>query len=436
MANARPKPVEMTAAQDGVEMSRVLVVDDSVAQRRILSSHLSRWGYQVFEASSGSEAIDVCADKDVDLVISDWMMPELTGLDFLRHFRGMKRDHYGYFILLTSKSEKADIAEGLDVGADDFLTKPVSGDELRARIRAGERILRMERELTEKNRLLSQTLKQLSDLYDSLDQDLVEARRLQQSLVRERNREFSGATVSLMLKPNGHVGGDLVGFYPINKETFGVFSLDVSGHGVASALMTARLAAYLSGSLPDQNLAIELDTGGNAIPRRPSDVATTFNDLMLNEMETDLYFTMALGHINMETGELVMVQCGHPHPLIQRANGGVEFVGKGGLPVGLIADAKYTDLRVTLEAGDRVLFYSDGIAECTNARGEMLDLAGLRELVVDLQDQRGSAFLDTLLWDLTTYADDRDFSDDVSGLLVEFDPKKVGKGGTVSFVPK
>lgn len=332
MANARPKPVEMTAAQDGVEMSRVLVVDDSVAQRRILSSHLSRWGYQVFEASSGSEAIDVCADKDVDLVISDWMMPELTGLDFLRHFRGMKRDHYGYFILLTSKSEKADIAEGLDVGADDFLTKPVSGDELRARIRAGERILRMERELTEKNRLLSQTLKQLSDLYDSLDQDLVEARRLQQSLVRERNREFSGATVSLMLKPNGHVGGDLVGFYPINKETFGVFSLDVSGHGVASALMTARLAAYLSGSLPDQNLAIELDTGGNAIPRRPSDVATTFNDLMLNEMETDLYFTMALGHINMETGELVMVQCGHPHPLIQRANGGVEFVGKGGLP--------------------------------------------------------------------------------------------------------
>lgn len=102
----------------------------------------------------------------------------------------------------------------------------------------------------------------------------------------------------------------------------------------------------------------------------------------------------------------------------------------------MIADAKYTDLRVTLEAGDRVLFYSDGIAECTNARGEMLDLAGLRELVVDLQDQRGSAFLDTLLWDLTTYADDRDFSDDVSGLLVEFDPKKVGKGGTVSFVPK
>ena len=150
------------------------------------------------------------------------------------------------------------MARGLDIGADDFLTKPVNGDELRARIAAGERILRMQRELTEKNRLLSVTLDELQGVYDSVNRDLLEARKLQQSLVRERHRNFGNAEVSLLLRPSGHVGGDLVGFFPINSRRVGFFSIDVSGHGITSALMTARLAGYLSGNSPDQNIALML----------------------------------------------------------------------------------------------------------------------------------------------------------------------------------
>ncbi|WP_417250116.1 PP2C family protein-serine/threonine phosphatase [Celeribacter sp.] len=434
MSLAQTNSPDTVAAPERGVVDRVLVVDDSAAQRKILGSHLQRWGYRVLKAASGREAIEVCAHEDVDLVISDWMMPEVTGLDFLRHFRTMERQHYGYFILLTSKSEKADIAEGLDVGADDFLTKPVSGDELLARIRAGERILRMERELTEKNRLVSETLQQISDLYESLDRDLVEARRLQQSLIRERHREFPSASVSLMLKPSGHVGGDLVGFYPINADTVGVFSLDVSGHGVASALMTARLAAYLSGASPDQNLAIEFDETGAPIPRSPARVAAKLNTVMLQEMETDLYFTMALGHIDLKSGQMVMTQCGHPHPLVQRIDGHVEFVGNGGLPIGLLPDAQYEEVTVPLNAGDRVLFYSDGVTECENARGEMLGEQGLMALAGKLGEQRGNAFLDTLLWDLTTFADDRDFGDDVSGLLLEFVPQEPCDEGPITLI--
>ena len=166
-------------------VNSVLVVDDSRAQRRILSSYLGRWGYDVFEAASGEEALEICASEDVDLIVSDWMMPGINGLEFCQKFRNLDRENYGYFILLTSKSDKTEVAQGLDVGADDFLTKPVAGDELLARIRAGERILRMERELTEKNRLVSTTLSEISELYDSLDRDLVEARKLQQSLLFE-----------------------------------------------------------------------------------------------------------------------------------------------------------------------------------------------------------------------------------------------------------
>jgi sigma-B regulation protein RsbU (phosphoserine phosphatase) len=104
-------------------IQRVLLVDDSRAQRHLLSTHLRRWGYHVAEAATGTEALQYCRVNHVDLVLSDWIMPGMNGIEFCRAFRKQNRTSYGYFILLTSKSEKAAVAEGLDVGADDFLSK-------------------------------------------------------------------------------------------------------------------------------------------------------------------------------------------------------------------------------------------------------------------------------------------------------------------------
>ena len=123
---------------------RVLIVDDSKAQRRILAVQLARWGYDVVEADSGEAALGLCQRQTFDIVLSDWMMPGMTGLEFCKAFRALPREGYGYFILLTSKSEKTEIADGLENGADDFLAKPVNSDELRARLRAGERIVGMQ----------------------------------------------------------------------------------------------------------------------------------------------------------------------------------------------------------------------------------------------------------------------------------------------------
>ena len=103
-----------------------MVVDDSRLQRRILSSMLTRWGYQVIEADTGSAALELCQSGMPDMVFSDWMMPEMTGLEFCKALRQRYPDTYSYFILLTSKAEKNDIAQGLESGADDFLTKPVN----------------------------------------------------------------------------------------------------------------------------------------------------------------------------------------------------------------------------------------------------------------------------------------------------------------------
>lgn len=410
---------------DARAIRKVLVVDDSRLQRRILAALLKRWGFAVEEAGSGLEALRLCERLQPDLVLSDWMMPGMNGPEFCRAFREMPRDSYGYFILLTSKSEKDEIAHGLDAGADDFVAKPVNAGELRARIAAGDRILRMERELTEKNRLVKLTLDELRVLYDSLDNDLIEAKKLQQSLVADRHRDFGPAEVSLLLRSSGHVGGDLVGMFQISAARVGVYGIDVSGHGVSSALMTARLAGYLSATEPDQNLALRRLPGGGYAPCPPAETLALLNRLILGEMETEHYFTMLMADVDLATGQVTMAQAGHPCPALQRADGSVEILGDGGLPVGLIDDATYDQTVVTMYPGDRLMIHSDGVTECADPRGAMLDDAGLAAILGDLRQTRGMACLESLIWKLADFAGTDEFSDDVSAVLLEFKPSPI-----------
>lgn len=399
---------------------RVLIVDDSRLQRRILSSSVKRWGFEVYEAASGEEALEICRTVSPDLVLSDWMMPGMNGLEFCDAFRKQTVDRYGYFILLTSKSEKNEVAMGLEAGADDFLTKPVDSHELRARIAAGERILRMQRELTQKNRLITETLDELQRLYDSLDSDLLEAKKLQQSLIPVRHKSFETGDVSLMLRSSGHVGGDLVGFFPAGEGHLGLYSLDVSGHGISSALMTARLAGYLSASAPDQNVALAKDADGAYRCLPPEKVIETLNDLVLDEMETEHYFTLLLVDVDLKTGHLRMAQAGHPHPAIQRADGKIEQDGPGGFPVGLMSGIEFTQFETRLDPGDRILLLSDGVTECPGEDGNMLEEEGLADFMTRLADVKGPAFFEAMMWNLSEFAGGKPFPDDVSGILFEY----------------
>lgn len=400
-------------------IQRVLVVDDSRLQRRILTSLLNREGYEVHEASSGQEALDICEIVSPDLVLSDWVMPEMDGLQFCETFRARETEEYGYFILLTSKSEKEEIARGFESGADDFLTKPVNAHELRARISAGERILRMQRELTKKNQLISETLNELQDIYDSIDHDLIEAKKFQQSLVRERYKEFGAATLSMTLRSSGHVGGDLVGHFPIGPNRIGMYSIDVSGHGISSALMTARLAGYLSASSPDQNIALSQQPDGSFAPLPPSEVVRQLNTLFLNEVETEHYFTMVLADVDFANGKVLMVQAGHPHPILQNAESKIEYLGSGGLPVGLIEDAEFPQFELTLSAGDRLVVLSDGVTECPDPEGNLFDEDRLERLLKRLHKVSGEAFFEAMLWELSEFAGGKRFPDDISGVVLE-----------------
>lgn len=397
----------------------VLLVDDSALQRRILAACLVRWGYRVSEAATGQQALDLCISHPPDIVLSDWMMPGMDGLELCRRFRAMPRASYGYFILLTSKTEKDAVTQGLDCGADDFLTKPVNTAELRARMRAGERILSMERELTDKNRLLGETVTQVQRLLDAIDSDLIEARKLQQSLVRDRHRDFGTAQVSLLLHPSGHVGGDLVGVFPINVGTIGLYAIDVSGHGISSALMTARLAGYLSATDPEHNIALTRKDG-LLVPLPPAQVVAHLNALVLNDMQTDQYLTLLLAVVDLDRGVATICQAGHPGPRLIDASGAVRELGEGGLPVGLFDDARFDAFVVPLQPGDRLLLMSDGVTELPDRDGTLLQDCGLDDLLTDLSTLPGPAFVEALVWRLTDHAEGSDFPDDVSVVLFDY----------------
>jgi sigma-B regulation protein RsbU (phosphoserine phosphatase) len=418
-----PLPSSLNSAKPAKKLAtgrRVLIVDDSKLQRKILTASVKRWGFDVHEAESGEQALEMCIKHQPDFVLSDWMMPGMDGLELCKAFRDLPNYGYGYFILLTSKSEKAEVTEGLRAGADDYLTKPVNSAELRARISAGERILDMQQELTKTNKVISETLNELQHVYDLLDKDLMEAKKLQESLVRERHKVFPTAELSLLLRSSGHVGGDLVGFYPAAENHLGLFAIDVSGHGISSALMTARLAGYLSASAPEQNVALSRLKDGSYQSLPPNEVIAALNDLVLDEMDTEHYFTLLLADVNLVTGKMVLSQAGHPHPAVQRADGRVEQKGTGGLPVGLIPGAQFESFQIDLNKGDRVLILSDGVTETADPKNNMLGEKGLESLMTELGHITGRAFFDALIWHLTTFAQKDEFEDDVSGILFEF----------------
>ncbi len=405
--------------------SHVLVLDDSLGQCRLLSTLLKKWGHRVTACQSPQEALKLAADPSISMILTDWIMPEMSGPEFCEAVRSLNRESYAYIILLTSKNGKSEIAHGLESGADDFVSKPVNAPELRARMRAGERIIAMQHELVSQNRKIHTNLAEIRELYDALDRDLKDAQRLQESLVRETYREFDDCSISLILRASGHVGGDLVGFFPINDERIGLYSLDVSGHGVSSALLASRMAGLL-GPTPEQNVAFDKGPGGVWVAVPPDEVARRLNQIMVNEMETELYFTICFADLNLNTGAGQMVQAGHPHPAVLHPDGSLDWIGVGGLPVGLIPGAEFQSFDIQLTPGDRLMLYSDGITEMSDAEGTFLDEDGFQDILHRTKDLPGNAILPEIVKYLEAFAGTGDFDDDVSAVAFDFKREATG----------
>ena len=126
---------------------RVLLVEDDAVSRRLLRSWLEKWGHEVTEAEDGAVAWERFSAGEFPVVVSDWMMPEMDGVEFVRKIRATGSAGYVYVILITARTEAADVAEGVEAGADEFVRKPVDRDDLRAKLWEAERVVRLHEEL-------------------------------------------------------------------------------------------------------------------------------------------------------------------------------------------------------------------------------------------------------------------------------------------------
>ena len=150
-------------SQSSADPMRVLLAEDSVTTRTALAGMLSSWGFDVCQAVDGLQAWNSFEEEVFPIVLTDWQMPEVDGLELIRRIRAKEDTGFVYTILLTARSSVSDVVSGIDQGADAYLVKPANPDELRARIRAGVRIVQLERRLERRRQELEDVRTQIFD---------------------------------------------------------------------------------------------------------------------------------------------------------------------------------------------------------------------------------------------------------------------------------
>ncbi|WP_176049689.1 SpoIIE family protein phosphatase [Burkholderia sp. BCC1644] len=356
----------------------VLIVEDSPNYRLLLKRTLGKLGFGIVEAEDGVQALRLLRERhEIALVVSDWEMPELDGPGLCRAIREESLGRYVYIILLTARDGSDALVDGMEAGADDFLTKPVDVNELRVRLRAGQRVIDLEAALAERNR-------HLDTAYQQIRNDLQAAATVQQSMLPAAELAFDGLDCEWLFIPSAYLSGDMLNVKAIDDEHVIFYDIDVAGHGVPAAMLSV---------IVNRLLAREAERSDESALRAPSEVVARMNSQLVDELADGAYFTMAYGVVNTRTGEGKLTQAGHTHPLLVDAAGHVTTLGDGGFPVGLIDGCDYETIQFALQPSDRLYLYSDGVTECMDADGEQF---GDERLKAFLAAHAGDSLRETL----------------------------------------
>lgn len=353
----------------------VLVVDDEPIGRMVLVKLLNKLGYPTIVAENGEDGLACLAQHtSIGLVISDWEMPVMDGLAFCQAVRRHYPERLIYVVMLTAREGWTDHILALDSGADDFVSKPVDMAGLRARLQSGQRILRLNQTLTERN-------EELNRAHALLSEQLALAQRMQLDLL-PHDRQLNGVRLSWHLDPSCYVGGDTLDYFAIDEEHIAFYIADVSGHGVAAAMLAFTVHASLMPSAT-QIAQMFQQVGGDAASLL-CEVVVLLNQRFLNMKDTGAYLTMLFGVLNTRKGRLTVAHCGHPPPILLRTRSTTsQQLGDGGFPVGMfpVLKEEVEWVSAQLHAGDRLYLYSDGIIECGNAQAEGFGIERLQTLL-------------------------------------------------------
>ena len=412
----------MNSQPDLTTGMKVLVVDDALDIQLYLGELLNKWGFDVVFARDGLEASELLEAETIKLIISDWVMPHMSGVELCQSIRSAPLPHYVYVILLTSRNADNDLLEGMAAGADDFLTKPFNADELHARIKAAQRVLHLEQVLAERNHALTHANRQLQQSHDTINRDLEAAAVMQRSMLPESDYTL-GLNLQSLFCPAAVVAGDIFSYLKLDDSHLAFYHIDVAGHGVRSAMLSFTLSKVLSATLEEGSPVKQRDPaqpGGSRITS-PAAVVSELNRRFQDKDETTPYFTMIYGVVNTASGDVKMCQAGHPNPFCVSRDGTVENLGSGGFPVGLLPNAQYENIEFKLRPGDRLFCYSDGISECMNAEEQQFSTERLVDHLLQSCLRPLAETLAGLRVHLQNWRHDEPFEDDVSLIAIEFD---------------
>lgn len=386
---------------------RILVADDQGFWRRVLGERLAQSGHSVTCVESGERAWQfLCAEPRVSLLITDWVMPGMSGPELCRRVRAMQRPRYLPIIVMTSRTASYDLVEALDAGADAFVRKPIDEGELMAQIRVAERIVALEL------RLAGQ-LEKLRSAHERIERDLAQAAEVQRSFLPKSPPPVPDLEVAWHYESCAQLGGDHFNVFRLSERHVGAYVLDVSGHGTSAALHSVSLSHVLH-PLPHQGGILKRlgeESGGWGV-REPRAVALELNRRFPLIERSGHFATFLYGVLDVPARRFRYVRAGHPGP-IHVARGGTRAVDEGGgVPIGVDADAEYDDQTIQLEPGDTLLLVTDGVAE---TRGPRKEDFGVQRVVRAVEGAKGARdAVDSLCARLGDFRGGRPARDDVT----------------------
>ena len=329
---------------------RALIVDDDRVNRKVLGKMLHQAGFQVCDCCSPEDAVREAQEKVPDVVLLDVEMPGHDGYWVCEQLRQFPATADVPVIFISAREDVADKLRGFQAGGADFITKPFRKEEVLARVKAHVRIRQLSAGLARANEALSERQREI-------DEDLHAAAEIQKRLVPRHDTTLPGIDLAFFFAPSAQIGGDVFNVVELSDGRIAAYILDVSGHGVASALMTFAVSQALLG--PSALLRTERGVSPDAIVK---DLDSQFPIELFEK-----YFTLAIVLFDPRTGALEYTNAGHPPPLLLRAGGEVESLDIGGPAPGFGFTPVFESGRLTLGHGDRLFLYTDGNSDQTSA---------------------------------------------------------------------
>lgn len=393
---------------------QALVVEDDAAERIRLQFMLERLGFEVITAEDGADALTLLGTGyRPGLIVSDWQMPRMDGPSLCRRVRQETGSEHAYFILVTGRTCPSAIEDGLDAGADDFIGKPYRAGELRARVRAGRREIDRRVAAQDRSETLASMLADRSASERLLQTDLEAAARLQRRQRPPRHGFVGGIEVGHFSASAGSLAGDASGCVALSDHTVAFYLLDVVGHGVSAALNSFALARVLS----SPQARAELFCRDGRV-RSPGEVVGLLNERFPGDDECDQYFTMVYGTLDTASGRGVLCQAGHPYPIVLREGAALSEIGHGGYPVGMLPEVRFEDVDFTLDPGERLVVYSDGVSDVANEHGQRFGRARLRAALLSIPTDDVVTTLGGIEAQLNEWRGGRDWEDDASIMVL------------------